>query len=77
MWIVRLALARPHTFLVLALVILVMGTVSVRTMPTDIFPKIDIPVVSVIWSYPGLSADEMESGSRPTLNFRSPRASTT
>ncbi|GIL41534.1 efflux RND transporter permease subunit [Roseiterribacter gracilis] len=60
MWIVRLALARPHTFLVLALVILVMGTLSVRTMPTDIFPKIDIPVVSVIWSYPGLSADEME-----------------
>ncbi|MDB5367207.1 MAG: acriflavin resistance protein [Rhodospirillales bacterium] len=60
MWIVRLALARPHTFLVLALVILVMGAVSVRTMPTDIFPRIDIPVVSVIWSYPGLSADEME-----------------
>ena len=60
MWIVRLALRRPYTFVVMSLLILVLGIVSIFTMSTDIFPTIDIPVVTVIWSYSGTSPDEME-----------------
>lgn len=60
MWIVRLALRRPYTFVVMAVLILVLGIVSIETMSTDIFPTIDIPVVSVVWSYSGTSPDEME-----------------
>src|SRR5260370_14712072 len=60
MWIVRLALRRPYTFVVMSLLILVLGIVSIETMSTDIFPTIDIPVVTVIWSYSGTSPDEME-----------------
>ncbi|MDB5321543.1 MAG: AcrB/AcrD/AcrF family multidrug efflux protein [Phycisphaerales bacterium] len=60
MWIVRLALRRPYTFVVVALLIAVMGVVSIVTMQTDIFPNINIPVVSVIWSYGGLSPTEMQ-----------------
>src|SRR5208337_3006006 len=59
MWIVRLALRRPYTFVVFALLILILGVFSILTMPTDIFPNIDIPVVTVIWGYTGLSAQEM------------------
>jgi CzcA family heavy metal efflux pump len=59
MWIVRLALRRPYTFVVGALLILILGVFSILSMPTDIFPSIDIPVVSVIWSYNGLSAEEV------------------
>ena len=59
MWIVRLALRRPYTFVVFALLILILGVFSIVTMPTDIFPNIDIPVVTVVWSYTGLSADQM------------------
>ena len=59
MWIVRLALRRPYTFAVFALLILILGAFSILTMPTDIFPNIDIPVVTVIWGYTGLSAQEM------------------
>lgn len=60
MWIVRLALNRPYTFIVAAILILVLGVTSIVTTPTDVFPDIDIPVVTVIWSYSGLSAKEME-----------------
>ncbi|MBO9637568.1 MAG: efflux RND transporter permease subunit, partial [Siphonobacter aquaeclarae] len=60
MWIVRLALQRKFTIAVLALLILIGGVVSINQMPTDIFPRINIPVVSVIWTYRGLSTDEME-----------------
>ncbi len=60
MWIVRLALRRPYTFVVMAVLILVLGIVSIETMSTDIFPTIDIPVVTVIWTYSGTSPDEME-----------------
>lgn len=60
MWIVRLALRRPYTVAVMALLILLMGVLSLRSMLVDIFPVIDIPVVSVVWSYPGLSADDIE-----------------
>lgn len=60
MWIVRLALNRPHTFIVTAVLILLLGIFSIAKMPTDIFPVIDIPVVSVIWTYQGLPTPEME-----------------
>jgi multidrug efflux pump subunit AcrB len=59
MWIVRLALRRPYTFVVFALLILILGVFSIETMPTDIFPNIDIPVVTVVWNFNGLSADQM------------------
>ncbi len=59
MWIVRLALRRPYTFVVFALLILILGVFSIESMPTDIFPNIDIPVVVVVWQYQGLSADQM------------------
>ena len=59
MWIVRLALRRPYTFVVFALLILILGVFSILQMPTDIFPNIDIPVVTVVWQYAGLSAEEM------------------
>jgi len=60
MWIVRLALRRPYTFIVAALLIIVLGVVSLRQTPTDIFPKVDIPVVSVVWTYNGLATPDME-----------------
>jgi multidrug efflux pump subunit AcrB len=60
MWIVRLALRRPYTFTVLAVLIAVLGGLTLLRTPTDIFPSINIPVVSVIWLYNGLSAQEME-----------------
>ena len=60
MWIVRLALRRPYTFVVVAILIAVLGGLSISTMETDIFPQINIPVVSIIWSYSGLSPTEME-----------------
>src|SRR3977135_2033210 len=61
MWIVRLALRRPYTFVVMALLILILGPLVIYNTPTDVFPDINIPVISVIWSYTGLSADEMAS----------------
>ena len=61
MWIVRLALRRPYTFAVFALLILILGGYSIASMPTDIFPNIDIPVVTVVWNYTGLSAQEMST----------------
>src|SRR5258708_14973998 len=60
MWIVRLALGRPSTFVWMAFLIAILGGSSVVTMPVDIFPYIDIPIVSVLWVYNGLSPDEME-----------------
>src|SRR6516225_3244268 len=59
MWIVQLALKRPYTFVVMAILILVMGGVSIFRTPTDIFPNIDIPVVSIIWNYNGLVPKDM------------------
>src|SRR6266571_3165452 len=60
MWIVRLALRRPYTIAVMCLLILVLGALSLSRMVVDIFPAIDIPVVAVVWNYPGLSAEDME-----------------
>jgi CzcA family heavy metal efflux pump len=59
MWIVELAIRRPHTFVVLAILIAFLGIFSISRMPVDIFPSIDIPVVSVIWQYAGLPPADM------------------
>src|SRR6202167_1902221 len=59
MWIVRLALRRPYTFVVMSILILIMGGLAIVRTPTDIFPNIDIPVVSIIWSYNGLIPEDM------------------
>jgi multidrug efflux pump subunit AcrB len=60
MWLVRLALRRPYTFIVMSMLIVILGGVSIARMPTDIFPDIDIPVISVVWNYAGLAPEEME-----------------
>src|SRR5881394_4087598 len=60
MWIVRLALRRPYTFTVVAILVVLLGIVTIARMATDIFPNINIPVVSVIWSYSGVAPEEME-----------------
>jgi multidrug efflux pump subunit AcrB len=60
MWIVRLALRRPYTFVVMSMLIVLLGGVTILRMATDIFPDIDIPVIAVIWQYSGLAPDEME-----------------
>ena len=67
MWIVRLALNRPYTFVVLALLILIISPLVILRTPTDIFPNIDIPVVAVVWTYTGLNPEEMEG--RLTTSF--------
>ena len=59
MWIVRLALRRPYTFVVMSVLILVMGVLAILRTPTDIFPNINIPVISIIWSYSGLVPKDM------------------
>src|SRR5438552_15200211 len=59
MWIVRLALRRPYTFVVMAILILIMGTLAIFRTPTDIFPNINIPVVSIIWNFNGLVPQDM------------------
>ena len=73
MWIVRLALRRPYTFVVFALLILILGAYSIDSMPTDIFPNIDIPVVTVVWQFTGLSAEQMAN----RIVFNSERGMTT
>jgi multidrug efflux pump subunit AcrB len=60
MWIVRLALSRPYTFIVLAILILIASPVAIDRMPTDIFPNIDIPVVAADWVYTGMAPTEFE-----------------
>src|SRR3979409_1267310 len=59
MWIVKLALRRPYTFVVVAILILILGTFAALRTPTDILPNIDIPVVSIIWNYTGLNAQDI------------------
>src|ERR1039458_10383387 len=59
MWIVALALRRPYTFVVMALVIILLTPITILRTPTDIFPSIDIPVVSVVWFYTGMSPQDM------------------
>jgi multidrug efflux pump subunit AcrB len=61
MWIVALALRRPYTFVVLALLLLILGPLVILRTPTDIFPNIDIPVVSILWNYSGLNSQEMST----------------
>jgi CzcA family heavy metal efflux pump len=59
MWLVHLALRRPYTFVIISLLIFIAGVESILTTPTDILPNIGIPIVSIIWSYSGLDADDM------------------
>jgi multidrug efflux pump subunit AcrB len=73
MWIVRLALRRPYTFVVMSMLIVVAGIYAIFEMPTDILPEINIPVIAVVWQYAGLPPDEMEQ--RFTGNYE--RALTT
>jgi multidrug efflux pump subunit AcrB len=67
MWILRLALRRPYTFVVMAILIAILGGAAIVTMPVDIFPSINIPIVAVLWQYFGLSPEEMEK--RVVTNF--------
>ena len=67
MWIVRLALRRPYTFIVASILMLILGVVSIVRTPTDIFPDIDIPVITIVWQYTGLSPEEMSG--RVVYNF--------
>ena len=60
MWIVKVALDRPYTFIVLALLILIISPLVILRTPTDIFPNVNIPVIAALWNYTGLSAEEME-----------------
>src|ERR1700727_972318 len=60
MWIVRIALDRPYTFVVLALLILILSPVVILRTPVDIFPNINIPVIAVAWQYAGLNPEELE-----------------
>ena len=60
MWIVRVALNRPYTFIVVALLILMLAPIVILRTPTDIFPNINIPVIAVAWQYTGLNPQEME-----------------
>ncbi len=60
MWLVRMALKRPYTFVVMSMLIVILGVVTILRMPTDIFPDIDIPVISVVFNYPGLSPEDCE-----------------
>jgi multidrug efflux pump subunit AcrB len=61
MWIVRLALRRPYTFIVASILILILGVVAIIRTPTDIFPNINIPVISILWNYTGLAPEEMSN----------------
>jgi multidrug efflux pump subunit AcrB len=67
MWIVRVALNRPYTFVVLALLILIISPLVIQRTPTDIFPNVNIPIVAALWNYTGLNAEEMEE--RITTGF--------
>ncbi|MFO0723363.1 MAG: efflux RND transporter permease subunit [Myxococcota bacterium] len=60
MWLVRVALRRPYTFVVMSLLIVILGVFTILRIPVDIFPDIDIPVITVVWNYGGLSPEEME-----------------
>ncbi len=73
MWIVRLALRRPYTFVVMSILIVILGVLAIFRMPTDVFPEINIPVASVIWQFTGLSPDEFADA----ITIRSERGFTT
>src|ERR1700755_1270235 len=60
MWLVRVALKHPYTFIVMPMLIVILGALPIRRMPKDIFPDIDIPVVSVIWNYTGMQPQDLE-----------------
>ena len=70
--IVKITLRRPHTFVVMAVLILIFGMSAAVQTPTDVFPNVNIPVVSVVFSYTGLSPDECLGASPPVANAPSP-----
>ncbi len=70
MWLVRLALKRPYTFVVMSMLIALLGAITILRMPTDIFPDIDIPVISVVWSYSGHVAGGDGEAHRQQLRAR-------
>jgi multidrug efflux pump subunit AcrB len=70
MWIVKLALSCPYTFVVLALVLILVSPVILLRTPVDIFPNINIPVISVIWTYTGLAPVEMGTALSPSSSGR-------
>jgi hypothetical protein len=70
MWIVALALRRPYTFVVMALLIIILTPVTILRTPVDIFPDINIPVVSVVWNYDGLSPQRDGGPDREQLRAR-------
>ena len=70
MWIVRIALSRPYTFVVFALIIFILSGVAIMRTPMDIFPNIDIPVVAVDWTYTGLNPEELEVRRPQCLSLR-------
>ena len=67
MWVVLIALRRPYTFVVLALLIAIFGTLAAVRTPVDIFPNINIPVISVVWTYNGLLPNDMSGRDRLLL----------
>jgi len=73
MWIVRLALRRPYTFVVMAMLIAIAGVYSILQMPTDVLPEIDIPVIAVVWQYTGLPPTRWSSASPATSSAPSRR----
>ena len=60
MWIVRLALRRPYTFIVMSMLIMILGVLSIFRTPVDIFPVVDIPVIAIIWNFNGMEPKDME-----------------
>ena len=71
MWIVRLALARPYTFIVFSLVLLLISPVALLRTPVDIFPSINIPVISVIWTFTRSCCPGAHAGRLPDADSRS------
>ena len=69
--LVRIALERPYTFIVAALLIIIAGVLSIQRTPTDIFPQVDIPIIAVAWQYQGLSPEEMAGVSIPPFSVPS------
>ena len=71
MWLVRLALRLPYSSIVLAVVIILLGVVAILRTPKDVFPQIDEPVVTLIWQYPGIPADQFEKRAKTASGERS------
>jgi hypothetical protein len=76
MWIVAFALRRPITIVVMAALMMLLGSIAFFAMPKDIFPAVNIPEINLVWYYPGMSAPEVENGSSISPNELDHRPST-